>query len=63
MTRERVKTILSQKPRNNSAFMRHKTRIVRPYEWRLGVYELEDTKTGYYILGSIDEAVDFLMTV
>lgn len=60
MTREMVMEILSKRPHNN-AFMRHFSRIVKPFDYEKGLYEMEDTTNGWYLIGTLDEATDFLM--
>ena len=39
--------------------MRHFSRIVRPFE--NGFFEMEDVSNEWYLIGSLDEAVEFLM--
>lgn len=60
MTRETVGKILSKRPHNN-AFMRHFSRIVKPFNYEKGLYEMEDTATGWYLIGTLEEATEFLM--
>lgn len=58
LTADKVREILSSEPKKG-AYMRHLSRIVRPFG--LGLFELEDTSNGHYIIGSLNEAVEFLM--
>ena len=58
LTETQVREILSSEPKEG-AFMRHFSRIVRPFE--NGLFEMEDISNGWYLIGSLDEAVEFLM--
>ena len=61
LTREQVRKILSSRP-NEKAFMRHNARIVRPFDYEKGLYEMSDTATGWELIGGLDEAVEFLIS-
>ena len=58
LTADKVREILSSEPKEG-AYMRHNSRVVKPFE--LGLFELEDSSNDYYIIGSLNEAVEFLM--
>ena len=58
LTVDKVREILSSAPKKG-AYMRHNSRVVKPFE--RGLFELEDTSNGYYLIGSLNEAVEFLM--
>lgn len=60
LTKEQVREILSSRP-NEKAFMRHNARIVKPFDYEKGLYEMSDTATGWELIGGLDEAIEFLM--
>lgn len=61
LTREQVRKILSSKP-SEKAFMRHNARIVKPFDYEKGLYEMSDTATGWELIGGLNEAVEFLIS-
>lgn len=62
MTKERLKGILLAEPKSKNAFMRHGSKFVKPFDFNNGLYEMEDTKTDFYLIGNINEAIHFLMS-
>lgn len=39
--------------------MRHFSHIVKPFDYEKGLYEMEDTATGWYLIGTLEEATEF----
>lgn len=59
MTRESLKKILISKP-HAKAYVKHLSRIVKPFEGKQGLYEMHDEKMNFYLVGSLEDAIDFL---
>ena len=61
LTQEQVREILSSIPYREKAYMRHNTRIVKPFNYGKGLYEMSDNATGWELIGGLAEAVEFLI--
>lgn len=55
LTKKQVRNILLSFS-HKDAYIRHKSRVVKPF-----LYEMEEDTTGFYLMGGIEEAIDFLM--
>ena len=61
LTKEQVREILSSIPYGEKAYIRHNTRIVKPFNYEKGLYEMSDNATGWELIGGLAEAIEFLM--
>lgn len=61
LTKEQVRNILLSFS-GKEAYIRHKSKIVKPFLYANNLYEMEEDTTGFYLIGGIEEAIDFLMS-
>lgn len=60
LTKAQVRNILLSFS-GKGAYIRHKSRVVKPFLFANNLYEMEEDTTGFYLMGGIEEAIDFLM--
>lgn len=60
LTKKQVRNILLSFS-GKGAYIRHKSRVVKPFLFANNLYEMEEDTTGFYLMGGIEEAIDFLM--
>ena len=60
LTKEQVRNILLSFS-GKEAYIRHKSRIVKPFLYANNLYEMEEDTTGFYLIGGIEETIDFLI--
>lgn len=60
LTKEQVRNILLSFS-GKGASIRHKSRVVKPFLFANNLYEMEEDTTGFYLMGGIEEAIDFLI--
>lgn len=60
LTKEQVRNILLSFS-GKVAYIRHKSRVVKPFLFANNLYEMEEDTTGFYLMEGIEEAIDFLI--
>lgn len=60
LTKKQVRNILLSFS-HKDAYIRHKSRVVKPFLYANNLYEMEEDTTEFYLMGGIEEAIDFLM--